>query len=59
MKLLEGGRGEAAAEEAALAERLEAGGRRVSTLLDMPGIVDIVDTVDMGIVQVEGEGSPM
>ena len=56
MKLLEGGRGEAAAEEAALAERLEAGGRRVVTLLDMP---DIVDIVDMGIVEVEGEGSPM
>ena len=59
MKLLQGGRGEAAAEDAAIVERLEAEGRRVLTLLDMPGIVDIVDTVDMGIVQVEGEGSPM
>jgi len=59
VKLLEGGRGETDAEEAALAERVEAGGRRVLTLLDMPGIVDIVDTVDMGIVEVEEEGSPM
>ena len=59
MKLLEGGRGETDAEEAALAERVEAGGRSVLTLLDMPGIVDIVDTVDMGIVEVEEEGSPM
>ena len=62
MKLLEGGRGEAAAEEAAIVERLEAGGRSVLTLLDMVGIVGIkamVDIVDMGIVEVEEEGSPM
>ena len=45
MKLLEGGRGEAAAEEAAIVERLEAGGRSVLTLLDMVGIVGIMAMV--------------
>ena len=57
MKLLEGGRGEAAAEEAAIVERLEAGGRRVLTLLlDMVvGIIDIVGIVE----EEEVEGSPM
>ena len=62
MKLLGGGRGEAAAEEAAIVERLEAGGRRVFTLLlDMVGIVDMVGIIDMvGIVEEEEvEGSPM
>ena len=62
VKLLEGGSGEAAAEEAAIVERLEAGGRRVLTLLlDMVGIVDMVGIIDIvGIVEEEEvEGSPM